>query len=327
MAALTTDYLNNATREHFIPGMRNNLYEKIPLLNRFLAAGRVKEASGRSLIRDVVSKKHAAFGLYDPYDVFPSQQANPVAQISLNWAYYEAVVAISGPEERQNQGSKERLIDMVDTSFKNAMATFKDGMATDLYGDGSTIGGKRPITGLGAIVGTSNTYANIARSTTGNDYWQSNVTSSSYTFVDLIDPTSSNYLPKLMQSSCLNATHDEGPDLIVTTKAVYAMYCNIARANNLRIDNSSANLGFESARFEPFGTVIFDTYCTTGYMYFLTLADFEFYIFSGANFDMKEPGWQIPPRQDVKSCDILWNGQLLCNVPRQQALLKTIATS
>lgn len=324
---LTTDFLNNTTRENFLPTVKNQVYDKTVVFSRLYAGGRVKDMTGRSLLWDVVAKKHTAKGLYSGYDTLASQPVNPTAQATLPPAFYYSTVAISGPEERMNTGNKEKLIDMLKTQFDNANATFKDDMATDLYADGSTIGGKQPIVGLAAIVAAgTTTYANITRST-ANAYWKANVDSSAHTYANASDPTTAEYLPKLIGAQWLAATHDKSPNLLVTTKAIFQMYQDLAGIQNLRINNKEANLGFASVAFGPGVEFTFDTYCTTAYLYGLTLDDFQFYVLPGANFDMKDPGWQVPPNQDAKIAQILWNGQLRCDTPREQFVIQSIATS
>jgi hypothetical protein len=217
---------------------------------------------------------------------------------------------------------------MLKVQMDNADATLRDLMATDAVAANTTIGGKTCINGLGAVVtGVTGTYANINRATAGNEYWRSNADATAYTYANLIDPTTTSYLPKIMRTSLLNATHDNSPDLIITTKAIYNLYQDIAGVTNLRFNNDVANLGFGGVVFGPNIMMVFDTYMPAGYMYFVTLQDFQLFVYPGANFDMKEPGWQIPPDQDAKVCHIIWSGQLRCDSPREQAVISSIATS
>lgn len=326
MAALDVTFLNNVTREHFIPGLRNQIYDKTVLMNRIMAGGRVKDAVGRSLIGDVISTKHASLGIYSGYDVLANQPVNPTAQYALSYSNYYATLAISGDEERRNSGAKEKLLDMLKIQTDNAYASLRDLMSTDLYSDGTAIAGRNRIVGLASVVDNDNTYANINRSTAGNEYWKGQVDATSYAFADLNDPTSASYLPKLMRTSEMAATRDNAPDLIVTTTGIYTMYQDIAGVQNLRIDDTMANLGFGGVKFGP-TSMAFDRYVTTAYMYFLTTQNFEWYVFPGANFDMIEPGWKQAQNQDAKLAHLIWSGQLVCRVPRENAVLRSLATS
>ncbi|MEE8113924.1 MAG: hypothetical protein V3T23_06170, partial [Nitrososphaerales archaeon] len=103
--ALDTTFLNNVTRTHFIPGLKNQVYDRIPLFNRLLAKGRGRSAVGRSLIFDAVLSRATAFGLYSGYDVLASQPVNPIQQGSLAWSDYFATMSISNVEVWRNSGS------------------------------------------------------------------------------------------------------------------------------------------------------------------------------------------------------------------------------
>ena len=51
MPTLDTTFLNNTTREHFLPTLKNQLYNTTALMNRLFAKGRVKSMTGRSFTR------------------------------------------------------------------------------------------------------------------------------------------------------------------------------------------------------------------------------------------------------------------------------------
>ena len=245
MPVLDTTFLNNVTREHFIPTLKNQIYNRTALMNRFMSKGRIKTMTGRSLLWDVVAKKHSSLGVYSGYDTLANQPVNPTAQASLNVANYYATLAISKDEERRNSGSMEKLLDMLKIQMDNAMSSLKDRMSTDTYAANLTVNSRPVINGLGlAITGATGTYANINRATAGNTYWQSNVDSTAYTLANLKDSTTTSWLPSVMRTSVTNATHNSAPDLIVTTKKIYNLYQDIATFTNLRFDNEVANLGF-----------------------------------------------------------------------------------
>jgi hypothetical protein len=335
MPVLDTTFLNAVTREKFIPVLKNNLYEGMPLFNRLFAKGRVKTMTGRGLLWDVIGKKHGSTGVYQGYDVLANQPTNPVVQASLSPANYYAALAISGDEERQNSGSIERLLDMVKVQIDNAKMTMKDMISTAVYGTGTAIGGRTVIQGLQAVItGATGTYAGINRATAGNEFWRSNVNSTQHAFANVTDPTDAKYLPSIMRTAYLNASHDKAPDLILTTKGVYGLYMNIAAANVLRINEQIASFGFGGAEFQAGVPMVFDTYITSGLyesgydpIFFLTLDDMSVWSYEGANFDLEREGWRVPTNQDAKVAHILWSGQLRCDAPWQQAVVQKVALS
>lgn len=320
---LDLTFLNNVTREKFIKVLKNNLYDLMPLMNRMLEKGRVQTMTGRSLLWDVVVKRHASFGLFAGYDVLANQPINPTVQASLNTANYYATLAISLEEEMKNTGNIEKLLDMVKIQFDNAESTLKEQIAKDIYGSNTTINGRNVINGLGVIIGTTNTYANINRSTAGNEPWKSNLVTTAYTVGNLEDPTNAGYLPQLMRTAYTNASHGGSPDMIFTTKTLYNIYLFIAEANHLRfVNNSTANLSFGGAEFAGGTEIYFDDYCTDKNMFFLNSKDFSVFVYPKANFDAVEANgsiWRIPTDQLAKIAHIIWMGQLRCDAPWRQA--------
>jgi hypothetical protein len=332
MPVLDTSFLNNVTREHFLPTLKNQLYNTTALMNRLFAKGRVKTMTGRSLLWDVVAKKHSSLGVYQGYDTLANQPINPTVQASLPIANYYATLAISKDEERRNSGSMEKLLDMLKVQMDNASSSLKDRMATDIYSDGTQIAGRDILIGLAAAVNSGanppvNTYANIAR-TAANAYWRNNSDITAYTLADLKDPTTASWLPHVMRTAVTNASHaGSQPDLIVTTKAIYNLYQDIAVIGNLRFNNDVANLGFGGVEFGAGITMIFDDYCPANMMYFLTTDDWSVFVFPDADFSMQEAGWIIPPDQIAKVTHLLWSGQIRCESPWKQSVLSSVGAS
>lgn len=324
---LDTTFLNNVTREKFIKVVKNNLYNGSPLWSYLFEKGRVQEMTGVSLQWNVIMTKHASFGVYSGYDVLANQPVNPTTVATLSPANYYASLAISGEEERKNTGSMEKLLDMVKIQFDNAMATLKDRMYTDAFGDGTAVGGRTILQGLSAAVDDDNTYANIDRSVAANAQWKANLSSTAHTIANLKDPTSTSYLPSIMRDSYTDATHDHAPDLIVTTKAIYNMYQDIAGVQNLQFDNKRANLGFYGVEFGPGVTLVFDDFQTANRIDFLSLQDWSVFVYPGANFDLLEGGWVRAQNQDAKVAHIIWSGQLRLDSPWHQATLTSVGAS
>lgn len=325
MAGLDTTFLNNVTRSKFLKVLKNNLYNSSPFFSNLFERGRIQDMTGVSLQWAVIMTKHASLGVYEGYDVFANQPVNPTTIATLSPASYYAALAISGEEERKNTGNTERLLDMVKIQFDNAMATLKDRMYTDAFGAGTTVGGRNVLIGLAAAVDNDNTYANIVRSS--NAQWQSNINATAYTDAQLKDPTHAGYLPSLMRDAYTDATHDHSPDLIITTKKLYNVYQDIAGVQNLRFDNSKANLGFRGVEFGPGVTLTFDDFQTALRMDFLALQDWSVFVYPGANFDLRGEGWMVAQNQDAKVAQIIWSGQMRLDSPWHQAALTALGSA
>jgi hypothetical protein len=313
------------TRKHFVPALRNQLYDRFVLWNRLEQGGQIQTLTGTALTFNNVAVEHQAIGLLSGYDTMANQQVNPVQVASMNPAFYYATVGISTDEEVKNSGNMEKLLDILTTQMENARQSLRKLMQEDAYGDGTLRANKTPIIGLEAIMDNDNTYAGINRATAANAYWKANVDATAHTFANLIDSASTSYLPRIMRNSFTNATHDLAPNLIITTKGIYNLYQDIA-GSLLRINNEMADLGFGGAEFQG-GAVkmAFDDYCVATHMYFLTLQNYNLWVYAGMNFD--SDGWKTPTDQAAKLTHFFWMGQLQCDTPRQQAVIRTIPLS
>lgn len=325
MPGFDNTFLNNVTRTKFLPAMRNQLYYKPVTMNRLMSRGRVKEMTGRGLEGSVVLVKHQSVGLFGGYDTLANQPVNPTVNWTLSPANYYATVAISGDEERQNSGRMEKLLDMLKIQMDNAYATMKETMITDMFGSSTSRGNRNTIVGLAAIIATTNTYANINRSTAANAGWKANLDSTAHTIANLKDPTSTSYMPSIMRTSFANANNDIGVDLIVSSTAIWNIYQDIA-GTMIRFMDTKAELGFNSVNFDGV-EYVFDKYSTANYLWMLSTPTLTFYVYPGTDFSLKEPGWQIPVDQDARVAHILWSGQLVCDAPRENAVLTSVGAS
>jgi len=331
MATLDTTFLDLATLTKFLKVTKNNIYNKTRLLKILESSGRIQDATGTSTTWDVVKSRHSATGRFSGYSTVVNQQTNPLAQATLPPGKYYATIGIAKDELLMNSGKEEKKIDMLSTQMKNAESTLKYNISTDLYGDGTAVGGIQGVVGLGAaITGSTGTYANINRATAGNEFWRSNVNSTGYTTQQLEDSTHAGYMPRIMDNMVSLATHDEAPNTIVMTKILYNIYKNIARTTNLRFDNSVADLGFPAVKLDGV-TITFDDFCTAGTIYFLNTNDWSMFVYPGANydFDTSENGsiWKQPTDQLAKLAHILWVGQFRLDAPWQQGKISGLPTS
>jgi hypothetical protein len=319
-----SELLSTSTITKYLRTLKNNLYNKTRLLTILEKSGRIQDASGISTTWDIVKSRHAAKGRFKAFSTLVNQQTNILGQATLPPGEYYATVGFAKDELIMNKNKPEKIIDIFSTQMKNAEATLRYDIATDLYGDGSLVGGLQGVTGLqSAITQATGTYANINRATAGNEYWRSNVNSTGYAIAALEDPTDAGYFPRLLDNSTLSATHDGSPNTIVMTKAGYAAYKNIAR-NFLKIESGdAADVGFPNLKLDGV-TITFDDFCTAGYVYGLNTDDWNMFVYPGANYDFDtEEGsiWLRPTDQLAKLAHLIWMGQFRCDAPWQQFAL------
>lgn len=320
---LDSTFLELATRDHHLPVLQNNVFDKTRWLSVLKKKGRIfEEWAGDNVIWSVSAKKNPTITRFRGSSTLPSQQVNPIARPSLPSGNYSVTVGITKEERMKNNGKMEVLVKMLETQMKVAEETLREEIGTDLYSDGSQVGGMNGIVGLRAIVDNDNTYAGINRSTDGNDYFQANIDTTAYTDANLEDQTNAGYFPALLNDAYTDATHEDAPDLIVTTKHLFNVYQIIAQAMNLRFDNAEANLGFAAVKFGPDVPLIFDDFCTASHLFMVNTGDLGLHIVPGANFeyDKNEQNgsiWLQPTDQLSLVAHVIFMGQLVCEKPRQ----------
>ena len=329
---LDSTFLELATRDHHLPVLRDNVFDKTRLLAVLKKKGRVfEEWAGDNIIWSVGAKKNPTITRFRGSSTLPSQQVNPAARPSLPSGNYSVTIGITKEERMKNRGKPEVLLKMLETQMKTGEETLREEIGTDCYSDGSTVGGFNGVHGLRAIVDNDNTYAGINRSTAGNEYWQANIDTTTYSDANLEDQTHAGYFPALLNDAYTDATHADAPDIVVTTKHLFNVYQIIAQAMNLRFDNATANLGFAAVKFGPDVPVIFDDFCTTKHLFMFNTGDMSLYVVPGANFeyDKNEQNgsiWLQPTDQLSLVAHVIFMGQLVCDKPRQTSAYTTLGT-
>ena len=112
---------------------------------------------------------------------------------------------------------------------------------------------------------------------------------------------------------------NDQPDLIVTTQAIYDAYETSLQANK-RFSGSEeiANAGFDTLRFKG-ASVVVDSHCPDGQMYFLNTNYLDFKVHKDRNFQF-EDFRRLEAKEQIQS-SLFWMGQLTCSNPRMLGVL------
>lgn len=319
----TDGILANAMRAKYLPAMKNNLYKKMPVLNILQAKGRVQEMTSTSLLWTIVIQRNQAGGLFYGVSPIATTPNNPTVNASLSPSFYYETIALPYTDILQNVGKQgaEKLFSILETQVKNAESTLRENIAVDIYGAGTARGGLNPITGLASIVSASATYAGVTVAQAPT--WAAQTDTVSYTDSQLQDQTSAGYLPNLMRNMYVNCDFDDAPDVVVSCPALFVIYENIM-GGLIRTNDEMANLGFRAVNFDPASSMIYDKYATLKTMWFLTTSNFSFFTYPNSDFDLLEKNgqvWQWAPNQLAQQAQVIFAGQLRCDVRRQQGLL------
>ena len=120
-----------------------------------------------------------------------------------------------------------------------------------------------------------------------------------------------------MYGAC--SVDNDQPDMIVTTQAIFDAYESGLQANK-RFDGDAtlADAGFQTLRFKG-ATVVVDSHCPAGHMYFLNTKYLDFKVHNKRNFAFED--YKPLEAKDAMQARIFWMGQLVCSNPSRQGLL------
>jgi len=109
------------------------------------------------------------------------------------------------------------------------------------------------------------------------------------------------------------------PDLIVTTQTIYDAYESSLQANKRFESNTElADAGFQTLAFKG-ASVVVDSHCPAGQMYFLNTKYLGFKVHSKRFFSMED--FKSLEAMDSIQARIFWMGQLCCSNPSRQGVM------
>ena len=112
---------------------------------------------------------------------------------------------------------------------------------------------------------------------------------------------------------------NDQPDLIVTTQAIYDAYETSLQANKRFAGSDDiADSGFDSLRFKG-ASVVVDSHCPDGQMYFLNTNYLDFKVHKDRNFAFED--FKRLEGSDNIQARLFWMGQLTCTNPRMMGCL------
>ena len=112
---------------------------------------------------------------------------------------------------------------------------------------------------------------------------------------------------------------NDQPDLIVCGQTIYDAYESSLQGNKrFEGDATLGDAGFQSLRFKG-ASVVVDSHCPAGHMYFLNTKYLDFKVMAKRNFALED--FRPMEVKDGIQARIFWMGQLVCTAPRMQGVL------
>ena len=255
LSEIVTTSLRNRTGKLADNFTRNNV-----VYNQMSRAGRIRPFDGgRTIVQELAYANNSTYKRYSGYEVVNIQPSDVFSAAEYPIRQAAVAVSISGLEMLQNSG-KEAIIPLLRSRIENAEGTAENGMAYDMFSNGSITG---QITGLQALISTtptSGTVGGIDRATWA--FWQNQKYSA---LSDGGAAISAANIQRYMNTLAMRLIRGvDGPDCIFADNTSYQTYLESLQAIQRITTATNAAAGFTSLAYNGVGREI-PVYLAGGY--------------------------------------------------------------
>lgn len=314
-----TELVTTTFRKHD-KEIRDNVSQHNALLKRLMAKGKIRvEDGGLSIVTPLEYAENGTYQRYSGFDNLNIQAADVLSAAEYAWKQVAVHVAASGLELRTNSG-EQRIINMAKAKVKNAINSFKNGLASDVYSDGTS---PNQINGLQALVADAGTGTVGGINSSTYSFWRNKVQSAAAPRQGGAGITpGKDTIESLMLPLWLALTRgDDAPDLIVMDDTYFTYFEQSQTSIKRYNDASSADAGFVSLKYKG-ADVIYDgnTSMPDAHAYFLNTDYLEMVAHRDANMTVMDEKTSV--NQDAVVIPILWQGNLVCSNRALQGVMK-----
>lgn len=322
MANPNYDDVFTTTIESRTRQLADNVTDSIAILSRLEERGNIVPVSGGSkILQEMDFEENATYKRYSGSEALTTGASQVLTAAEYAWKQVAVTVEISGLEGDVQNAGPEAFIDLLTGRMTNAERSMRNGLAEDLYSDGTADTGKQ-VDGLQQQVAdapATGTVGGIDRAT--NAQWRNfSKTEGAGGANPAITAANIN---ALMTEVYLNISRNtDHPDLIFTENTLYSTYLGSLQAQQRFTNPRLANLGFENVRFIN-ADVIFDGglggSCPADHMYFLN-SDYLHYR-PHRSRNIVPLATRNIDAADVMRRFIVWAGNLTMSSARLQGVL------
>lgn len=304
--ALPYDQISAITEKKFIPKLYDAVFDTDPLLARLKKKSYEKLDGGTSILVPLNYATTSSAGSYSGAATLSTTDNEQITSAEYSWRQYYVNMTITRRDELINSGDAQ-IVNFVKSKVQIAEKTLADLLADGIYSDGTTA---TDLVGLRSIVDSANTVGGIAQSS--YSWWQSQEDSSTTTLS----------LAALQTMHTALSINNEGPTVIMATRANYNRFYALLQPQQRFMDSESAKAGFSSLMFNglPF---IAGSKVTSGHIFMLNEAYLHLWVHKDE--DMRFEPWQKPVNQNVKVAKIFWMGAFGTSNARMHGKLTAVA--
>lgn len=304
--ALTYDQISAITEKKFIPKLYDAIFDTDPLLARLKKKSYEKLDGGTSILVPLNYATTSSAGSYSGAATLSTTDNEQITSAEYAWKQYYANMTISRRDELINSGDAQ-IVNFVKSKVQIAEKTLADLLADGIYSDGSS---STDLIGLRSVVDSANTVGGIAQSS--YSWWQSQEDGSTTTLT----------LAALQTMHTSLSINNEGPTVIMATRANYNRFYALLQPQQRFMDSESAKAGFSSLMFNgvPF---IAGSKVPSSHIFMLNEAYLHLWVHKDE--DMRFEPWQKPVNQNVKVAKIFWMGAFGTSNARMHGKLTAVA--
>ena len=314
-----TELVSTTYRNHK-KSFADNVSTHNALWRRLSDKGRIRlEDGGLSIVMPLEYATNSTFQRYSGFDTLNIQAVDVLTAAEFAWKQAAENVAISGLEMRSNSG-ENRIINFTKAKIKNAMNSFKNNMASDIYSDGTAA---NQIGGMQALVSNAGTGTVGGINSTTFTFWKSKVQSAAAPLQGGAAITASaTTIESLMLPLWILLTRGaDMPDLIVMDPIYFAYYEQSQTSLKRYAPEDTGKGGMISMKYKN-ADVFFDaaSLIPASTAYFLNTDFIELCVHRDANMEMMDDLRSI--NQDAIVIPILWMGNMVVSNRSLQGIVK-----
>lgn len=280
-----------------------------------------REDGGLSIVTPIEYAENSTYQRYSGYDTLNISASDVLTAAEYPWRQVAVNIAASGLELRSNSG-ENRIVNFIKTKIKNGSKTMANGLAEDMYSDGTL---SNQINGVQALISDAGTGVVGGINSTTFEFWKNIVQDSSTPLQGGAGITpSSSTIQSLMLPLYLRLTRGtDHPDLIVMSEDYFTFYeeslTDLKRYSGTADD---ATGGFVTLKYKQ-SDVVFDSAASgipAAHAYFINTDYLELVVHEDAFMDVMPELKSV--NQDAVNVPILFQGNLCTSNRKFQGVMK-----
>lgn len=314
-----TELVSTTYRNHK-KEVADNVSKHNALYKRITSKGRKRtEDGGLSITMPLEYAENSTYTRYSGYDPLNIQAVDVISAAEFPWRQVAVNVAASGYEIRVNSG-ENKIVNLVKTKIKNAQKSFANGLATDLYSDGTL---SNQINGLQALIANAGTGTVGGINSSTFTFWQNTVQSAASPIQGggAITP-SKDTIESLMLPLWIRLTRGaDTPDLIVMSDNYFTFYEQSQTPLKRYAPEDNGQGGMISMKYKT-ADVFFDSAggIPTSTAYFINTDYLELVVHQDADMEIMPELQSV--NQDAVVTPILWQGNLAVSNRALQGVMR-----